>query len=167
MAIVGHAETSRDLAPYWDQLTEIWTMNDVDGWIAGRRVTRRFELHDAAHRDAHRRDDYPERLTEHALEAPLYMRSPLGVGAREFPFSHLLRKYGPHFGSSVAWMLAFAHDQGFRWIGLYGVEMGHFTEWYDQRETLFWWLGYLEAKGVEVYLPEGCSLRRESAYALV
>ena len=42
VALVGHAPSTRHLAPYQDSSVEVWTMNDAFAWIP--RATRWWEI---------------------------------------------------------------------------------------------------------------------------
>ena len=71
-----------------------------------------------------------------------------------FPFGELIYEFGPVFHSSVSWLLGYAYLLGYTKIGLYGINMEHGSEYGKQRDSLFYMLGNLSARGVEVIIPE-------------
>lgn len=71
-----------------------------------------------------------------------------------FPAKELLAAYGPVFGSSIAWMIAFATTQKPKTISIFGVDMATEPEYIEQRDTLFYWIGRAEAHGISVIIPE-------------
>ena len=75
---------------------------------------------------------------------------------RRFPAKELLDQCGPVFGSTVAWMIAFAITQTPKpeRIHILGVDMATEPEYIEQRDTLFYWIGRAEAYGIEVKIPE-------------
>jgi hypothetical protein len=72
---------------------------------------------------------------------------------RQFPWKAMFEKYGPVFGSSIAWMMAYAIESGARVINIFGVDMATRTEYAEQRDTFFYWAGRAEAAGIQVNIP--------------
>jgi len=67
-----------------------------------------------------------------------------------FPAQVLVDLHGFRFGSSLAWMLAYSVELGYKEINVHGVHMSHETEYGIQRDTLFYFVGYAQGKGVKV-----------------
>ena len=73
---------------------------------------------------------------------------------QQFPAHEMIEKYGPVFGSTGAWMLALAIERGYERIKFFGFGMASKQEYIDQRDTLFYWIGRAEERGIEVIIPE-------------
>jgi hypothetical protein len=84
---------------------------------------------------------------------PRIVVSGTGCQFLQFPVEAMLKKYGPVFGSSIAWMIAFAIEQGAKKINIVGVDLATREEYVDQRDTFFYMVGRAEAAGVEVIIP--------------
>jgi hypothetical protein len=76
------------------------------------------------------------------------------VGAKLLDWKRMASQYGPVFGSTVAWMLCYAIEQGARIINLFGLDMATETEYAEQRDTVYYWIGRAEALGIVVNIPE-------------
>jgi len=68
------------------------------------------------------------------------------------------------FSSTFNYQVALALDEGFERIEIYGIEMLMEHEYKNQREMMAFWLGKADGMGVEVWLPEQCSLMKEPLY---
>lgn len=119
---------------------EIWVVSTAFKQLPSDRVNRIFNLHK------------PE-----AMESWLYEEAGRVVSVygpfHRFPANELVNKYGPVFGSSIAWMLALALEEGYEKIYITGADMATREEYIDQRDTVFYWIGRAEAAGVEVVIP--------------
>lgn len=71
-----------------------------------------------------------------------------------YPVQLMLAQYGPVFGSSIAWMIALAIDEGYERINIYGVDMATRIEYVEQRDTFFYMCGRAEALGIEIHIPQ-------------
>jgi len=60
-----------------------------------------------------------------------------GPYKRQYPVDHMIRKYGPVFGSSISWMIALAIEEGFQKINIFGCDMASKEEYIYQRDTFF------------------------------
>lgn len=166
VALVGHAPSTRMLAPYSDGGVEIWTMNDAFAWIPRADVW--FEIHDRSVYDnpARRTAGYLEHLAK--FHGPVLMQYPDEriPTARRFNMAALEARYGTVFGSSFTWMIAEAIEQGFKRIELYGCDLASQTEYMEQRESTAYWIGLARGLGIDFYLPPGCPLLIQPSYAL-
>jgi hypothetical protein len=71
-----------------------------------------------------------------------------------FPASLYVERHGPYwFTSSIAWMMAYAIDEGATEIGLYGCDMAVKDEYYEQRPGVRRWVEIAEEKGIKVIIP--------------
>ena len=74
--------------------------------------------------------------------------------ATVLPAQKLVDKYGHRFGSSAAWMMAYAIESGlYDEIDIRGIHMAHKTEYGLQRDTFFFFCGVAEARGIRVNIP--------------
>ena len=80
------------------------------------------------------------------------------VGYQIYPVHKMLKKYGPVFGSTVAWMLALAIEREYTIINMFGLDMAAKQEYIDQRDTVFYMIGRAEALGINVVIPEASRL---------
>ena len=166
VALVGHAPSTRDMAPFKDGGVEVWTMNDAFAWIP--RATRWFEIHERSVYDnpARRTAGYIEHLAN--FHGPVYMQypDPRIPNAVPFDMAAMQAKYGTVFGSSFAWMIALAIEEGFKRIELYGCDLASATEYEEQRESTTYWIGMARGLGIDFYLPLGCPLLTRPSYGL-
>jgi hypothetical protein len=75
----------------------------------------------------------------------------------EFPVRKL-------FSSTFNYQMALALDRGFERIEVYGIELILEGEYAHQRETMAYWIGKADGMGVEVWVPERCSLLVQPLY---
>jgi len=107
--------------------------------------------------------DYMQRIA--GLNIPVYMQQEWKniPKSKVFPFEQLMSFFKTkYFGCSIAWMLALAlyeHLSGqlIKKIGFWGIELTG-VEYYHQRATTERFIGYAEAKGIEIVIPEESSL---------
>lgn len=89
------------------------------------------------------------------LQTPVFMWKnwpdvPMSV---EFPLTRLLGEFRRYFTNQCAYMIALALTEGVTHIGLFGCQYGHETEHGVQRDSLTYWLGFAEARGVQIVIP--------------
>jgi len=87
------------------------------------------------------------------------------LGTKQLPWERLLTKFGRKFGSSLAWMLALAIDQGYTDIRIHGVHLS-IPAYIDQRDTFFWFWGYCESRGIKVSIDKDSGVWLDQAYQL-
>jgi hypothetical protein len=82
--------------------------------------------------------------------------------AVRFPIEEAIA-YGKrdYFTSSPAFMLALAGIEGFEEVHLYGINLAIGDEYFFEKACAEWWIGYLEGKGVTVYVPKASSLLKQ------
>lgn len=88
-------------------------------------------------------------------------------GSVAFPLKEATELFGlgyPYFTSSVAMMLAYAYLVGYERVELYGFEMGTQTEYHYQRANGEFIMGFLKARGMEIYLPAECGILKGDLY---
>ena len=168
VAIVGFSPDSRHLAPYDDEDTEIWSLNEagIQPWM--KRWDRWFQLHPRKNfTDPNNRNDPNHFAWLQAQTKPIYMQKQYQVvpASVKYPIKEVKKLYGSYYTSSVAYMLALAMLEGFERIELYGVSMGNQTEYNYQRANGEYLIGLARGLGHEVYLPDESPLCKGKMYA--
>ncbi len=168
VALVGFAQTSRDLIPWDDGDTEIWGLNEaaIQDWF--KRWTRWFQIHpedNFSRKDNHNDPNHLQWL-ESAKDFPIYMQKhfdniPMSV---ELPLDEIIPKYGNYLTSSLAYMLTLAMLEGFERIELYGFELGTRTEYHYQKANAEYLIGLARGLGFEIYIPPVSSLCKGKMY---
>jgi hypothetical protein len=102
---------------------------------------------------------------------PIYMLKahPEVPMAISYPIQEAMRLVPPYrrkkvFTSSFPYLVALAILKGYNPIKAYGFEMGSDTEYAYQREGAAYWIGYCDAKGIELVLPENTHLLKNKLY---
>lgn len=159
VAIVGHCPDSRELIPFGDPEWEIWGLNQVYAEIDLPRWDRWFEMHTREiFHSTPRNANHLEWLREQAR--PIYMQQVHAdiPASRAYPIKQALNHFGPRFGSSVPYAFALAIMEHAESIGLWGVDMGHRTEYGLQRPNMFYWIGLYVGLGGHLVLPSTSAL---------
>ena len=152
IAIVGGSLTSKDLAPFDDTEYEIWVHGNQFDQHENRRVSKIFEIHD----DLSDHDEiYPSWLASKNIHLIVGEKFPIKKKHIEvYPYKKAIAIMGEHLTSTPAYMMAYAILHGATHISIYGVDMGiDDHEYFYQRPTMYAWIGYARAKGIEVYIP--------------
>jgi len=171
VAFLGFAETSRDQAPWDNKEIEIWSMNLVHTQPWAVRYDRVFELHTMDYLESKKSIHEKDRNHIEWLRQPhdiiIYMQNkyeeyPASV---RYPIEKMRKRFGNFFTSTMAYMMALAIEEGYERIELYGFEMESGTEYKYQRDSAEYFIGLAQALGIEVYLPQKCSLLKGKLYA--
>ena len=73
------------------------------------------------------------------------------IDLSNYPIEEISNKYEScFFTNTVSYMLAYALYIGVEEIDIYGVDMNLLDEYYMQRPSVLYWVGYLRANGVKV-----------------
>lgn len=170
VAIVGNGR-SRTSAPHDDQARDIWTMNN-HAMLWEKRTTAVFEMHpDALTTDRDGYNDEYRAWLRQPHPFPIYMhdRHPEIPASVRFPYIPLTRLYKGElpirdfYTTTPPYCLALAWHLGYERVELYGIDLDH-EERQAHRDSVFFWIGYLLAKGIEIYVPEECPLVSEWLY---
>jgi hypothetical protein len=152
VCILGTAETMVD-APFDDKEWDMWSVASVLGNHGLKRIDRLIELHD--------KDSWGPRIGEiNESGARVWMKKhydeiPLSV---EFPIDAILEKFRRYFTNSVSYLIALAIMEGYTDIGLFGVHMATATEYASQRPSCEYFIGYAEARGINIWIPDGADI---------
>lgn len=139
LAIVGGGNTMLD-APFDDASFEIWTTASVAKGLP--RVDIIFEFHD-----------------KEAMQAPeVYKKAEKVITKREYPIDSMAFKYGEIFNSSMTMILAYAIDQDYTDIELYGIDNALDDEYAKYRPQFLYLLGFARGMGIDIKISNGSLL---------
>lgn len=156
VAIVGFT-SSKDRAPFDDPEWEIWGLNALYDELP--RYDRWFELHK---RQVNLNDEGPTHIWRLAeMRCPIYMIEHFEdiPTSTPYPLKEVLKAFRPYLTSSFSYMVALAILEGFKEIGVYGIDTAD-EEWGSQRPSLEYLLGVAEGRGIRVTIPAESSLLR-------
>lgn len=178
ICILGTAPTWRD-APFDDPSIEMWALNDAH--VLGMpRADAWFDLHpiDKMYfRDPRKKVYAHEVPVGHFVRPvghleflkrqtiPVYVQDAKQLGspsAVTFPKAEVEAALGPHFASSPAWMVGLALLEGVTELHIYGIHLATEWEYLKQKSNLTFLLGIAAGRGVQLVLPKGSPLLRES-----
>lgn len=167
IGLLGSHASSLRWCPWSDPSWELWGHASSRAWY-GRELDRYFDLHrkECWMRCGKKTARYVEWLASNTV--PIYMqeRHPNVPASRRYPRERILMEYGGvrrHFRNHLAWMIALAFTEGVTTLGLFGVNYGTETEYQNQRGSAEYWLGRAEERGVQLVLPDECTLLAEPA----
>lgn len=166
VAIVGTHPLTRDKAPYHDPSVDIWIFNGQVTMEGFQRANAVFDIH--PNEDIFRRSQEDNNFgawlqsnkgipyyTPYPYDCPNNVQYP-----REEVTRHLLRnfvrgdKINEYYTSGPCYAIALAIHQGYKEIGIYGIEMENNTEYIYQRDGIGLWLGIAAGRGIKINLPE-------------
>lgn len=145
-------------APLDDPNWEVWGISG--NWEVGDKLDRMYEIHGSSVvlNDCVTRSGYKQ-LAERLGSKYVVKTKLTGLPqATVFDFEKYIKKHRPYFTSSISWMLAEAIDQEPDEIGLWGVNMAGDSEYVHQKPACTYLLGYAEAKGIKITIPESSEL---------
>jgi hypothetical protein len=160
VAIVGFAASSKDLAPYNDPTWSIWGINQLYRHVC--RADRWFEIHHNWNEHVVEGTDHQKWLAEAPI--PIYMvdRIPGIPNSVRFPIERAMQGHLDYFTSTVAYMVSLAIQEGFKEIGLWGIDLIVGDEYFYQKPCTEFWLGVAHGKNITVTLPPTTALLKQS-----
>lgn len=168
IAIVARAGTSA-LAPFSDDTWEIWGLP----WMEMPRATLLFEIHSQACVDQeplaiYKFSQWLPMCLEKYPDATVLCdpsRTHLFPNGKDYPLEAVMKAVPqPYMENSIAFQLAYAlyeHEVlGLKIsdIGLFGVHMMGRGEFVWERPSVIYFIGLLQGKGINVFVPPGCPL---------
>lgn len=149
---------------------ELWGMNSL--WKAlDRRWTRWFEMHDGTtlgsfYKEVAKFPAVQASLSEQhqflaSLSIPIYFHEPIDDFSTSvaYPIDTVGETLGePYFCSTVAYMMALAIHEGYKEIGLYGIDLAAESEWAYQRPNMEYVIGLARGRGIKVTIAQPSSL---------
>ena len=191
VAIVGFAPSSMPLAPFEDESWEIWTLNNIYTAFDLPRWDRWFELHpnfreyapfhdarmDAASivrgdsRPVGKKIDHLEWLKAQTPERPIYFLKdePDIPAAVRYPIEAMKawcarEDLATYFTNSISYMVALALMDGYKTIGVWGVDMAAGGEYQIERPSVEYWLAAVKGCGAKLVLPKETELLKARLY---
>lgn len=173
VAIIGFAESWK-LAPFDDPTVEVWGLNELHKYLP--RWNRWFELHDAETLGVTTRDlsegeqkRHLDWLKSQPAGKPIYMQPQFCDGrfpaATPLPIESLMSQFGRYFTSTIGYMTALAMQEGYTWIGFYGVDLASDAEYPTQRPNTEYLIGWAKGLGIEIAIaPTSCLLKSSFLY---
>ena len=161
LAVVATADPTRGMAPYDDADYEIWGLAVTATYPDVKRMDVVFEMHPEGYYE--RDPNVLKRLQE--LKQPVYMLKKRDdiPGSMAYPMATITSLYRAYHTSSISYILALAYHSYLTTgkpgrVELYGIHLVCKEEYEDQRPACEYWIGRLEAAGMEVIPPEGGGL---------
>ena len=162
VAIIGFAASSKDLAPYDDPTWSCWGLNQLYRHIP--RADRWIEIHANWNDHVVEGTDHHKWLSEAPI--PIYMAERVESipNSVKFPLDRIMRQGGhpDYFTSTVAFGIALAIEEGFKEIGLWGIDLIVGDEYFYQKPCAEFWLGVAHGKGITITLPNTTALCKQS-----
>lgn len=160
LAIVGFAASSKDLAPFDDPTWEIVGLNQLYRHIP--RADRWIEIHENWNEHVVEGTDHHKWLAEAPI--PIYMAEcvPSIPNSVRFPIERVMQGHVDYFTSTVAFGIALAIQEGFKEVGLWGIDLIVGDEYFYQKPCAEFWLGVAHGKGIVVTLPSTSALCKQS-----
>lgn len=169
IALFGSHSSSLVDAPWDDPSWEFWGHSSSRAWYK-RPMDRYFDLHPKScwSRGGKKGLAYPRWLAKNTVpiylqkadpEVPASITYPKGRILTEFSYAHRRR----YFSNHASWMIALALTEGVTHLALYGINYSSESEYARQRGSAEYWLGQLDGRGVNVILPEQCTLLGDPA----
>lgn len=178
VALVGSAYTSGPWAPFGEDDVEVWCSNEMHGkpWMK-EGSTAWFQIHPReSFMQEHRFDHWGWLQQEHPF--PIYMQRKFEdiPSSTRFPLREMQEELLGNFirgeeevrklfSSSFSYQTAFAIHQGvYDRIEIYGIELVLEGEYKWQREAMAYWIGQANGRGIDVWIPDVCSLLLQPLY---
>lgn len=144
-------------APLGDKSWEVWGMNAFwNTW--GKYATRWFEIHPMS---IILRDGWQYYKWMEDCKIPIYMlkhynKVPSSI---PFPIAEISKGFMKQFSSTFCYQMALAIYEGFKTIGLYGVDFsgGTLRERFIEWRSILYWIGVATGRGIKIQYPDGSS----------
>ena len=165
IAIVGTAEDSIKLAPYNDPEWQIWTLNNAAVTKSIPRWNVMFQMHHGDFvADGFSADHEWLKANRQGV---VFMCADMCNGyssAYPYPLNEVIGVFeSRYFTNTISWMIALAILTQPEEIGIWGVNMDHFTEYSAQRASCEFWCGIAQGRGIKVSVAEQSSLLKCAA----
>ena len=171
VAIVGLAPSTRELCSQEPEGVELWSLNQGHTVFPPElmaRFTRWFQIHpwDEMVARQNQRDKHLDWLGKAAIPVYLEELNPAVPNGVRYPYEAVCADLGTNYlTSAIAFMVAMAIYERFEVIKLYGLEMAHGTEYFEQRACLEYLAGIAKARGIMIWVPDSCPLFKGQRYA--
>lgn len=165
LAILGTAG-SLSAAPFENDEFEMWAVAVCTTFPACKRWDLLFELHTEGYWHD---KNILARLKR--AKAPIYMQEKFNEVPNSIRYPiEAIKQYRPYHTTSITYMLALAYHSYLatgkpKHVALFGIHMEHREEYTEQRPCCEYWLGRMEAVGIDVEpSPGGAILASQGMY---
>ena len=127
---------------------EIWCVSTIFAELQTIEVEpfRIFQLHE--------RKIFEPWISTEQTRVVLIRENPEFPDAMVLPVQPLMNVFGARFSSTFAWMLGLAMYEGYTDINIRGVHLGSQSEYFDQRDAFFWFVGLAQGRGIKINIDE-------------
>jgi hypothetical protein len=168
IALIGSAINTAMQAPVTD---DSWDFMNLASNLTIKELTehcKRSTLFIEIHKREYNWEHYAGLLKE--VEVPVLMQERYCGENKEIPTAEpypreLIQKhFDKYFRNklfvtcSVPWMLAWCKIEGYDLIGMFGLDFLTNKEYLWERPSICWWIGHLQALGIEFIIPDGSGL---------
>lgn len=160
LAIVGFASSTRDLAPYDDPAWDVIGLNALFRFIP--RADLWADIHENWAEDNPEGVDYEGWMRGCGVPVLMNRARPQLPTSVTLPIDRMIDIGADYFTSTVAMLIAWGVYQGYKEIGLWGIDLIVGTEYEVQKACAEFWLGIAHGRGVAVRLPDQCALLKHS-----
>ena len=141
--------------PGWEN----WGLNELYRYMPLDKFSRWFELHPRSDFEKPKEQGGdPEHIaTLKTFPIPVYMTAHHDDIPPSVPLPRAFIEAGigdRYVTSTPAWMLALAIAEGFKTIGLFGIDMAQDIEYNDQRPCVEYLVGLARGRGIKVIIPK-------------
>lgn len=127
---------------------EIWCVSTIFAELQTIEVqpARVFQIHE--------RKIFESWIAKEQSRVVLMEADPDFPDAMILPVKELMGIFGARFSSTFAWMLGQAMLEGYSDINIRGIHLAQQTEYYDQRDGFFWFVGLAQGRGIKINIDE-------------
>jgi hypothetical protein len=160
IAIVGYATSSRDLAPFDDPEWEIIGLNQLYRFIP--RADFWADLHVNWYEENVEGTDHEGWLRGCGIPVLMTQRVAAIPTSVRFPIDEIIGAGTDYLTSTIALLIAWSIHQGYKEIGLYGIDLVVGTEYAHQKACAEFWLGVAHGRGITVRIPPQSALLKHT-----
>lgn len=160
LAIVGYATSSRDLAPFEDPEYDIAGLNQLYRFIPRANIW--FDIHRNWEEGNVEGTDHRGWLSSCGMPVVMSIPDWTIPTAVQFPLDRAIAIGADYFTSTISYMIAWAIDQGYEEVALFGIDLIVGTEYEAQRQCAEFWLGIAHGRGMTVRIPPQSALLKHS-----
>jgi hypothetical protein len=165
IGLLGSHEATLKHCPWNDPSWELWGHAGSRGFYK-RSPERLFDLHrrECWTLSNHKGERYLKWLATNTVPIFMQERYPEVPASFRYPIERVLAEFRPYFTGHAAWMIALALTEGVTHLGFFGINYGKTTaigadcEYGAQRGSCEYWMGFAEARGVQLVIPKGGNL---------
>lgn len=152
LAIVGFATSSRDDAPFDDPEWVILGLNQLYRHIP--RADAWMEIHSNWNEHVVEGTDHFGWLASAPIPIFMMERVPGIPNSVRYPIERAVTEFSDYFTSTIAFAVALGILEGFKEIGIYGVDLIVGEEYFHQKACAEYLIGFANGRGITMRLPK-------------